>query len=48
MHGAKRVTRANEARRANFAHQAQRAHQAIIEAIASGDALKARLAAARW
>lgn len=47
LHGATRVTRANEARRADFARQVQREHLAIIEAITSGDAVKARKAAAR-
>lgn len=47
LHGATRVTRANEARRADFAHQVQLEHQAIIEAITQGDAAKARKAAAR-
>lgn len=47
LHGATRVTRANEARRTDFADQVQREHQAIMEAIALGDAAKARKAAAR-
>lgn len=47
LHGATRVTRANEARRADFARQVQAEHQAIIEAIVVGDASKARKAAAR-
>jgi GntR family transcriptional repressor for pyruvate dehydrogenase complex len=47
LHGATRVTRANEARHADFAKQVQVEHQAIIEAIALGDAAKARKAAAR-
>lgn len=47
LHGATRVTRANEARRTDFARQVQLEHQAIIEAIALGDASKARKAAAR-
>jgi GntR family transcriptional regulator, transcriptional repressor for pyruvate dehydrogenase complex len=47
LQGATRVTRANEARRADFAKQVQREHLAIIEAIASADASKARKAAAR-
>lgn len=47
LHGATRVTRANEARRADFAKQVQTEHQAIIEAIIAADASKARKAAAR-
>ncbi len=47
LHGATRVTRANEARRADFAKQVQTEHQAIIEAIIAADAGKARKAAAR-
>jgi len=47
LHGATRVTRANEARRADFARQVQAEHQAIIGAIVGGDAVKARKAAAR-
>ena len=47
LHGATRVTRANEARRADFVRQVQLEHQAIIEAITSGDVAKARKAAAR-
>ena len=47
LRGATRVTRANEARRADFASQVQLEHKAIIEAIAQGDAAKARKAAAR-
>lgn len=47
LHGATRVTRANEARRADFAKQVQVEHQAIIEAIVLGDAAKARKAAGR-
>jgi len=47
LHGATRVTRANEARRADFARQVQAEHHAIISAIAGGDAVKARKAAAR-
>ena len=47
LHGATRVTRANEARRIDFAVQVQTEHRAIIEAIALGDAAKARKAAAR-
>jgi GntR family transcriptional regulator, transcriptional repressor for pyruvate dehydrogenase complex len=47
LHGATRVTRANEARRADFASQVQTEHQAIINAIVGGDAVKARKAAAR-
>ncbi len=47
LHGATRVTRANEARRTDFARQVQTEHQAIISAIVSGDPVKARKAAAR-
>ena len=47
LHGATRVTRANEARRADFARQVQLEHLVIIEAITLGDATKARKAAAR-
>ena len=47
LHGATRVTRANEARRADFAQQVQVEHEAIVNAITAGDATKARKAAAR-
>ena len=47
LHGATRVTRANEARRADFAEQVQMEHRAIVEAITAGDAAKARKTAAR-
>ena len=47
LHGATRVTRANEARRSDFARQVKLEHQAIIKAITLGDAAKARKAAAR-
>lgn len=47
LQGATRVTRANEARRADFAQQVQAEHEAIIDAIAAGDAARARKAAAR-
>lgn len=47
LHGATRVTRANEARRTDFARQVQTEHTTIIEAIVAGDAVKARKAAAR-
>lgn len=47
LQGATRVTRANEARRADFAKQVQMEHHAIIDAIALGDGIKARKAAAR-
>ena len=47
LHGATRVTRANEARRADFAAQVQAEHTAIVNAIAAGDAARARKAAAR-
>ena len=47
LHGATRVTRANEARRADFARQVQAEHVAIVNAIVGGDAAKARKAAAR-
>ena len=38
LHGATRVTRANEARRADFARQVRDEHQAIALAIEAGDA----------
>lgn len=47
LHGATRVTRANEARRADFAQQVSEEHDAIVQAIDAGDATKARQAAAR-
>ncbi len=47
LHGATRVTRANESRRADFVTQVQREHCAIAEAIEAGDPVKARVAAAR-
>ena len=47
LHGATRVTRANEARRSDFARQVQAEHQAIISAIVGGDAVKARKSATR-
>jgi GntR family transcriptional repressor for pyruvate dehydrogenase complex len=47
MHGAIAVTRANEARRADFAVQVRAEHAAVVDAIAAGDAAKARQAAAR-
>jgi GntR family transcriptional repressor for pyruvate dehydrogenase complex len=46
LHGATRVTRANEARRADFARQVQLEHEAIAQAITLGDIVKARQAAA--
>ncbi len=45
LHGATRVTRANEARRGDFARQVSDEHDAILAAIASGDATAARAAA---
>ena len=47
LHGATRVTRANEARRVDFARQVQREHEAIAQAITLGNVVKARQAAAR-
>ncbi len=47
LRGATRVTRANEARRSDFAAQVREEHAAIVEAIAAGDASRARQAAAR-
>jgi GntR family transcriptional repressor for pyruvate dehydrogenase complex len=47
MRGAISVTRANEARRADFTTQVRGEHAAITEAIAAGDAVKARAAAGR-
>ena len=46
LHGATRVTRANEARRSDFVDQVRQEHLAIVEAIAAGDAPRARQAAA--
>lgn len=46
LHGATRVTRANEARRGDFAHAVRAEHEAIVLAIAAGDADGARAAAA--
>ena len=45
LHGATRVTRANEARRADFAREVAQEHARIVEAIEAGDALRAREAA---
>lgn len=47
LHGATRVTRANEARRADFARQVRAEHDKIFHAIEAGDAAAARKAAAR-
>ncbi|MES2937484.1 MAG: FCD domain-containing protein [Pseudomonadota bacterium] len=47
MHGAIAVTRANEARRADFAAQVREEHAAVVDAIAAGEAARARQAAAR-
>lgn len=47
LHGATRVTRANEARRVDFARQVRNEHKAILQAIEVGDALLARNAAAQ-
>lgn len=47
LHGATRVTRANEARRADFAAQVRAEHEAIVAAIDAGDAGRARQAAGR-
>ncbi len=46
LHGATRVTRANEARRLDFAHAVSQEHARIVDAIAAGDAAAARQAAA--
>jgi GntR family transcriptional repressor for pyruvate dehydrogenase complex len=46
LHGATRVTRANEARRMDFAAQVQAEHDAIVQAVKAGDAQAARQAAA--
>ncbi len=46
MHGATRVTRANEARRGDFAAAVRSEHQAILQAVQEGDPHQARLAAA--
>jgi GntR family transcriptional repressor for pyruvate dehydrogenase complex len=45
LHGATRVTRANEARRADFAAQVAQEHALIVEAIDAGDPARAREAA---
>ena len=45
LHGATRVTRANEARRADFAREVAQEHAQIVEAIEAGDPLRAREAA---
>jgi GntR family transcriptional regulator, transcriptional repressor for pyruvate dehydrogenase complex len=47
LQGATRVTRANEARRTDFASQVCDEHWVIFRAIEAGDALAARLAAAK-
>ncbi len=47
LHGATRVTRANEARRDDFARQVKEEHAAVLDAIAKGDPAAARRAAAR-
>lgn len=47
LHGATRVTRANEARRTDFARQVQHEHAVIVRAIEAGDPRRARAAAAR-
>lgn len=46
LHGATRVTRANEARRDDFAEQVRAEHAAIVRALRSGNAQAAREAAA--
>jgi GntR family transcriptional regulator, transcriptional repressor for pyruvate dehydrogenase complex len=46
LHGATRVTRANEARRMDLAAEVQTEHQAILQAVEAGDAHAARQAAA--
>ncbi|QFZ87518.1 FCD domain-containing protein [Variovorax paradoxus] len=45
LHGATRVTRANEARRADFVREVAQEHARIVEAIDAGDPLAAREAA---
>lgn len=47
LHGATRVTRANEARRSDFAAQVREEHASLVQAIEAGDAAQAREAAAR-
>ena len=47
LHGATRVTRANESRRRDFAAAVRREHLAIVAAIEAGDAARARQAAMR-
>jgi len=47
LHGATRVTRANEARRTDFARQVRDEHAALTRAIEAGDPAAARRAAAR-
>jgi len=46
LHGATRVTRANEARREDFSEAVKQEHQQIVQAIAAGDPAAARAAAA--
>lgn len=46
LRGATQVTRANEARRADFARQVAEEHERIYQAIAAGDPVAARAAAA--
>lgn len=46
LHEATSVTRANEARRGDFAAQVRSEHAAIVDAIASADPARARMAAA--
>lgn len=46
LHGATRVTRANEARRLDFAQAVSAEHARIVDAIAAGDPAAARQAAA--
>lgn len=46
LHGATRVTRANEARRQDFAEAVKQEHQQIVQAIAEGNPAAARAAAA--
>lgn len=47
LHGATRVTRANEARRGDFARQVKAEHAAVLDAIGKSDGAAARRAAAR-
>ncbi|WP_027014259.1 FadR/GntR family transcriptional regulator [Comamonas composti] len=46
LHGAMRITRANEARRDDFSRAVEQEHERIVQAIEAGDAKAARRAAA--